>query len=67
MEIKYKGILKNEEMADASTICRCKPLNKMCQKCFIQKDDNFYFFNTKINQIVSIPSKMMLATDEWAP
>lgn len=65
MEVKFKGILKDEEIVDASTICKCRPMNKLCQRCFIQKDENYYFFNTKNNQIVAIPTKMMLSVEEW--
>ena len=39
-------------------------MNKLCQRCFIQKDENYYFFNTKNNQIVAIPTKMMLSVEE---
>ena len=63
MEVNFKGFLKNEQMVDASNICRCKPVDKECEKCFVQKDGNYYFFNKKTNQIMTIPVNMMLKVD----
>jgi hypothetical protein len=34
IEINFKGILKNEFIDDASTICMCKDYSKHCEKCF---------------------------------
>ena len=51
-------------MIDSSGICRCKPKDNECEKCFIQKDGSYYFFNRKTNSIMEIPIKMMLNIDE---
>mgnify|MGYP007086765784 CR=1 FL=1 len=37
IEINFKGILKNEFIDDASTICLCKDYSKHCEKCFKEK------------------------------
>jgi hypothetical protein len=62
--VKFKGFLKGEQMIDSSGICRCKPKDNECEKCFIQKDGSYYFFNRKTNSIMEIPIKMMLNIDE---
>lgn len=61
MTINFKGILRNEEVVDASSICKCRPIDKECEKCFSQKDGNYYFFNKKTRSIVLTPTRMMLA------
>ena len=64
MKVKFKGFLKNEQMVDASSICRCRPMEKECEKCFVEKEANYYFFNKKTNQIMTIPTSMMLKVHE---
>ncbi len=59
LERRFKGLLKSEELDDASTICKCRVYNKSCEKCFLLREGNAYFFNRKTNRIVSIPSALM--------
>lgn len=33
--VNFKGLLKNEYLDDASTICKCKIYNKNCENCFL--------------------------------
>ena len=59
IEINFKGILKNEFIDDASTICLCKDYSKHCEKCFKEKQGNYYFFNKKTNRIILIEKAML--------
>lgn len=59
IEVNFKGLLKNEYLDDASTICKCKIYDKNCEKCFVEKENNYYFFNKKTNRIINIPAKLL--------
>ena len=60
IEVNFKGLLKNEYLEDASTICRCKMYDKNCERCWVEREGSFHFFNRKTHRIVAIPSGLLL-------
>lgn len=64
IEVVFKGLLKNECLEDASTICRCKIYDKHCERCWIERDGGYHFYNRKTSRIVAIPRNLLLRVSE---